>query len=197
MNYWEERYSSGLGSATGPVKQYHEWKWQTIERIIGKPQDVLDVGCGDLLFWDGHDCSKYSGLDISSTILEKDRISHPKWNFILASAADDLNVNAETVLCLDMLFHIMDDDTYLKIIQNLIKWTKKDLVIFTWISNPLRKKGLFGKSTEIQTDEKYQKYRDFSKYERIIVESGFKLHAKERIPFNEFGALWFFQRDRN
>lgn len=157
---------------------------------------MLDVGCGDLLFWDGKNCSKYTGLDISPTILEINKKSHPDWNFLLASADESLDLHAETVLCLDMLFHIMDDNVYDRIIENLSRWTNRNLVIFTWITNPLKSKGIFGitKGKEIKTDGKYQTYRDFDKYERKLVNSGLRLLAKEPIPFNEYGALWFFQK---
>lgn len=77
FQYWENRYRKGGTSGAGSTGEYRKWKWGIIESYVGNVDDVLDVGCGDLSFWEGRDCPKYLGLDISPTIIEKDRQLRP------------------------------------------------------------------------------------------------------------------------
>ena len=87
---------------------------------------MVDVGCGDLSFWVERDCEDYVGIDISSTVIEKNREERPKWQFMYANAKDRVEgLRKETVLCMDLLFHVMDEDSFIKILDNLCHYSKK------------------------------------------------------------------------
>jgi SAM-dependent methyltransferase len=187
-NYWETRYKFGGGSGYTEKDfkdNYTGYVWSLIDKYTGKQTDVLDVGCGDLIFWNGRDCEKYTGIDISSTIVEKDRKLRPKWKFITSSASAGLDLNAETVICMNTLYHIINDDDYEKIINNLIKWSKKYLMVLTWRVRP----------KNIKENDFYEKYREFAPYKQRILDSGFTQIAEENIPFDELGCLWVFKRN--
>lgn len=172
------------GYAKYDLKKYADFMWSTVERIAGKQTDVIDVGCGDLRFWGNRDCDKYIGIDVSPIIINRDKKIRPNWSFILSSADADLHICAETVICINTLYHIMDDTAYDKIINNLMSWSRKWIVIITWDKLPKNYK----------QDDFYEKYRDFSVYKNKILKSGFKLMLEECVPFNDGCSLWIFER---
>jgi len=208
-DYWEQRYSKGGTSGRGSVGKSREWKWRHIHAYAGVMDDVIDVGCGDLRFWEGRDCAKYVGIDISPTILEKNIHERPQWSFILMDAQTPIKgIGARIVLCLDLLHHIMDDSSYIRILENLCTYSKEWIFIFTWAENPFdfplrvitlvfdfigvmlhnrpsRFSGLgdavrFLKKSD--SDRLYQKYRDFTKYVQIFQNNGFVLVASQTMP---------------
>ena len=186
-NYWNTRYM--LGGTSGYTDydsdKYSNYMWSTIEKISGKQNDIIDVGCGDLILWKNRYCNKYLGIDISSIIINRNKKLRPNWSFITSSADAPLDIHAETVICMNTLYHIMDDNVYNKIIDNFISWSDKWLMIITWRKIPK----VIG-----ETDDFYQKYRDFSIYKERIINSGFTLVLEEPIPFDDYGCLWIFKR---
>jgi hypothetical protein len=148
---------------------------------------VIDVGCGDLNFWKYEDCNKYTGIDISPVRIERNRILKPNWNFICADASVDQSISAEVVFCFDILFHIMDDVSYDKILTNLMQYSTKYIFIYTWSVNPFSPR---------DTDGIYQKYRDFNLYPHTFEEAGFKLIDVEKSPYliDKFGSMWIFKQ---
>jgi hypothetical protein len=135
--YWDEYYRAGGTSGEGSVGRYGKWKWGIIESYIGKIDNVVDIGCGDLSFWYGRQCNRYFGLDISSTIVKRNMRKRPSWKFQVGRAEFFVQgVSGEIVLCLDMLFHIMDDMSFVEILKNLCQYSRRWIFIFTWNRNP-------------------------------------------------------------
>ena len=140
--YWEHRYKRGGVSGEGSLGKNREWKWSVINSYVKDFDDVIDVGCGDLSFWAPREISllsrfRYFGLDISPTVIQRNRTSHPRWSFHVGDAAIPiLGLNARIVLCLDLLFHIMDDAVYLRILENLCRYSHEWIFVFTWCRNP-------------------------------------------------------------
>ena len=185
-NYWNTRYMLGGNSGYNglDVDKYTNYVWSAIDKTAGKQKDVIDVGCGDLLFWSNRDSDKYIGIDISPKIININKKLRPKWKFISSSADASLNIKAETVICMNTLYHIMDDNVYNNIIKNIISWSDKWIMIITWRKIP----------KNLKKDSFYQKYRDFSIYKDRIVNSGFTLVLEEHIPLDDYGCLWIFKR---
>jgi len=136
--YWEARYASGGDSGKCSVGPLKAWRWKIVKKHVSiKGESVLDVGCGDLRFWEGINHEHYTGIDISSVIIAKNRKTRPKWCFICADAASDwLALEADVVFCFEMLFHIMTDESLIAILQNLNKWTRKTLFVSCWSKRP-------------------------------------------------------------
>ena len=225
--YWERRYSDGGTSGVGSVGKAREWKWNRLLAYAGAMDDVIDVGCGDLRFWQGHSCENYLGIDISPTVLERNAREHPHWKFVLHDAETPVQgIAARIVICLDVLFHILDDSAYVRILENLCKYSKEWIFIGTWAKNPFgfgwrlktllfdvgavmlrkhpsrfsRSRGsvsfLFKKS---DTDELYQKYRDFTTYIPVLGKRGFAHVASHAMPteldyYHHMNALHVFRR---
>ncbi len=183
--YWEARYATGIYGGTsgaGSVGLNREWKWALIEQFVEiSKANVLDIGCGDLSFWEGHNCSSYTGLDLSPTIIQRNQKTHPDWNFIQGDASEEHEFSGEVVFCLDMLFHIMSDETYFVILKNLAKWTKKWLFIYTW-----HHRAFAGSPT----DGKYQYYRPLLEHAKYLL----PLTLVKAEKHTEYGSMYVFQR---
>lgn len=196
--YWEERYSGGRTSGAGSVGKLREWKWKIIDGVVGPLGGVVDVSCGDLSFWENRDCEKYIGIDVSETVISQDRVRRPSWRFVCAPAEIKQNIKGETVLCMDVLFHIMDDDKYDCILSNLVSYSTHWIVVSTWYENPLSMNklrvigALFGQGklgpavrfafSDSTTDFTYQKYRVFGSHLQTFEKSGFRLVRTAKHP---------------
>ncbi len=213
--YWEHRYLSGGTSGLGSVGENKAWKWRLIDQLIPQLDHVIDVGCGDLTFWEGRDCYDYVGIDISETIVKKNQLRRPKWKFICSNAGNRIDgLRKDVVFCLDVLFHIMNENMLLNILKNLCYYSKKYILINTWKNNPFNKhnqikkipvllknlrfinvlysfKNLFGHHRI--TDGKYQRYHSLESYMHVFRENGFELIRIEENP-DKIGALYIFKK---
>lgn len=188
--FWENRYKNGGNSGKGSRGLLRLWKWHQIKKFIKLNEtDVIDVGCGDMAFWKGKTCKLYNGIDISKFRIEKNRELRPGFIFHVldASVISKQLIPADAVFCLDMLFHIMDDSSYKKILHNLTLYSKKYIFIYTWRKAP-------SKATKFTNS--YQKYRNFDSYIPIIENQGFKLIAQRKPPsfIDNMGTLWVFRK---
>jgi hypothetical protein len=169
-------------------KEYSDYIWSIIDKTIGKVNDVIDVGCGDLRFWGDRDCAKYIGIDASQIIIDKNKKIRPNWKFLKASSGSFILINAETVICANTLYHIMDDAEYDRTIANLTRWSNRWLVIIAWCKQP---------KTLKNKNDFYQKYRDFTATDEKILSSGFELVLKEPSSFDDCGCLWIYRRTKD
>jgi hypothetical protein len=204
--YWEKRYTNGGTSGTGSIGLLREWKWQVIDRVVGRPGSVVDVCCGDLTFWENRDCENYTGIDVSSAVIERDRKARPSWSFVCAPAEIRQDIKGEVVFCMDALFHVMDDDKYDRIVMNLACYSTRWIVVSTWYDNPLAMRrmhvvgallaqGRVGPAlrfafSDSTTDFLYQKYRAFEGILEMFKARGFGLVHSARMPPSH--GLYFF-----
>ena len=163
---------------------------------------VIDVGCGDLIFWRAESLrlahpqswhthgimrtEEYMGIDISETVITRNRGHAVRgWSFII-SPAHILNqgLGAPVVFCMDLLFHIMDDMAFIETLKNLCHYSEDLIFIHTWKYNPFK---------DSTSDGIYQKYRLLKAYFGIFVESGFTL-MEERVNPNRVGCMYVFKR---
>jgi len=192
--YWEKRYSLGGDSGEGSAGKGRDWKWKMINEFAPNITSVIDVACGDLRFWNGRPdkyVDDYIGIDISKTIIERNRkIQQSNIKFICAPAEKRIGLKAPFVFCMDLLFHIMDDDTYEAILENLCYYSSRFIFVHTWINNCFgdRIRGPF-------TDGNYMTFRRFEDYFPIFNREGFSNPQVRRNP-NRVGALYIFRRRR-
>jgi hypothetical protein len=132
------------------------------------------------------------------------------WKFILQDAQTSIKgIRARIVFCLDLLFHILDDSAYVRILENLCMYSKEWIFIFTWSKNPFdlswraktllfdfaagmlkkhpsRFSGLEDRIMFLRkqpdSDGLYRKFRDFTKYTWILRSKGFALVALHTMP---------------
>ena len=188
-DYWETLYRNGGVSGSGSVGLSRLFKWRTVNKHVNvKKSSVIDVGCGDLTFWKRKTCADYTGIEMSTTRYNLNKELRPDFKFINSNAAKYQNIKkADVVFCFDMLFHIMDDEDYKTILENLTKYSNEYIFVYTWYRNP------FDGKTD---DGEYQKYRNFDDYVNTFLKRGFILKGVKKAPkcINPFGAMWIFKK---
>jgi len=194
--FWNKKYSNGGISGKGSIGKYRNWKWGMINQMIGVFNSVIDVGCGDLSFWKHPIVNRihkqkdfsYVGIDISDHIISRNRKMFPKFDFICSGSHNLESIDkAQVVLCLDLLFHIMDDFRFELTLDNLCEYSDEWIVIYTWHKNPFELQG-------IVTDGISQYFRPLSFYSHIFEMNEFELQDMIKVPFDEFGMCYFFRK---
>jgi hypothetical protein len=113
----------------------------------------LDVGCGDLQFWDRRDCPDYLGIDSSQYIQQENAKRRPQWKFeVLDATKETIRFQKATVFCFDLLFHVLPEEGFRFLLENLAAATSEWLFVTNWSRNPL--------PNGVTTDGVYQVYRD-------------------------------------
>lgn len=135
--YWETRYTTEpeRGSGIGSRGEHLELKRDLLDGLVRElqPRSILDVGCGDLevareLQFDG----SFTGIDISPTIIERNRQLRPEWTFLVGDyleLAEEQELTADLVICFDVLIHQPKKRTYLAFVRQLIASTERVAVM--------------------------------------------------------------------
>ena len=205
---WNHHYEAGGKSAEDDnYREPTRWKHDILNRFYTPGKDtIIDVGCGDLQFWkdDLTPGDKYTGIDISETIAAKNHEKYPNQTFIAASSDHTQNIKADVVICIDMLYHIMDDEVYLKTLGNLKKYAGSTILIYTWRKPPwsIARRVLMAlvqfKNTGqipqdwLTSDGNYQKYRDFLWVAEPLFSPEF--HCIGKYNYGTYGAMYVFSR---
>ena len=126
LDFWNERYSRGHTSGSGSYGEVLQRKLKALEAIPGVTS-VLEIGCGDfnfgkhVMFQYKLPMEKYTGYDISPVILERNRKFYPKCTWLSEFPAEP----ADLLLCVDVLFHVIEEKDSEQLLDNLAKlWTK-------------------------------------------------------------------------
>lgn len=192
INYWDARYLSGNNSGDGSFGKLRDWKHEIMIKF-DKCDDIIDVGCANLEFWDGFKLpDKYIGIDISNESIKKNKLNYPNHSFIRANASEFLGLSAKTVICFDVLFHILDDIEYDRIISNICRYSQHNIFIYTWDKNPLRKYYII----PVESDGIYQKYRGIKTAIDICERNGAILKSLEHPPrsIDKYGVMMIFEK---
>jgi len=137
IKYWNTRYSNEGNSGAGSDGLERNFKIEQL-RKLDNVDSILDVGCGDFrtgeLVVKIFPFASYLGLDISENIIDKCKKKaeelnlRKRYNFQTINNYD-FKDTAELVLCLDVLFHQLDDDQYKNLIDKLKSSYTKYLVL--------------------------------------------------------------------
>lgn len=138
-DYWENRYAQGGNSGDGSYGQLADFKADFINAFI-KENDIntaIEFGCGD-----GHQLSliqypQYLGLDVSESIIRKckDKFKDDKSRSFIQYDTNALFysqfIKAELSLSLDVIYHIVEENTYEKYLQDLFGTSNKYVIIYS------------------------------------------------------------------
>jgi hypothetical protein len=123
-DYWDERYQKGGNSGYGSYGEQLEKKLGWLSGLDIK--SISEIGCGDFNFGSSllkmYPEVKYLGQDVSSVIIGQNQEKYPGITFTTSPSEVP---PADLVLCVDVLFHLIEDEVYkqtLNRIENL--WTK-------------------------------------------------------------------------
>jgi SAM-dependent methyltransferase len=135
--FWETRYTTNttLGSGAGSRGEFLEYKREVLCQAIEEfhPRSILDVGCGDIeVTKDLPYSGEYTGIDLSPSIVARNRTRQPAWNFIEGDFLDIVRhdrLAADLVICFDVLIHQHDYETYRAFVRELVNAARKVAVI--------------------------------------------------------------------
>jgi len=147
------------------------------------PEEISDVNYGDLTFRfsDSPACRRYVGIDISPTIIERNRAKLKEGELICQGAVKPTCIETEAVLCLDLPSHILGDTAYNAILENLAGWTE---VAYAWENRP----------PKTDSDDLFQRSKCFSRGVHLLEEEGPELTSVGSKPKVEPRALHIIQR---
>lgn len=135
IDYWDNRYSKGRGSGVGSVGQELGFKLDIIGKFSDKKIDsILDIGCGDMSLgsslFNMFPNANYIGLDVSKSVIKRanDKFASEKRTFSIVSDYS-LILKADLVICMDVLFHQLNDNEYFGLIKFLRNCYNKYLFI--------------------------------------------------------------------
>lgn len=130
--FWQWRYltdpdlGSGVGSRGRPLEDKRALLGGLCEAL--EPGSVLDVGCGDGEATRDLALPGYTGLDLSAEAVRRAALGRPGGTYLVGTLADH-PVDADLVLCLDVLIHQPDVDTYRELVARLWASTRVALVV--------------------------------------------------------------------
>jgi hypothetical protein len=105
--YWNNRYAAGGDSGYGSYGEQLQKKLNCLRGL--DIHSVVEVGCGDFNFgkhlMELYPYATYTGYDISNVIIEKNKRDYPQHSFTSVPKLPQ----ADLVVCVDVLFHILDD----------------------------------------------------------------------------------------
>lgn len=122
-NYWNNRYASGGNSGYG---SYDEQLYKKLKWLSGLDvKTITEIGCGDFNFGKHllgiYPEAKYTGQDISDVIIEQNKIKYPQYKFTTNGPL----LTGDLLLCIDVLYHVLDDKEYEQLLSDLKEgWTK-------------------------------------------------------------------------
>jgi SAM-dependent methyltransferase len=135
--FWDERYRTNiaLGSGAGSRGEVLQYKRDLMQEVVDRlrPGSILDVGCGDLeVMRELRFAGAYTVIDASSFVIERNRQIRPEWDFVagdFVALAQSGDLHADLVICLDVLIHQHDRETYRAFVRSLLAVSRRAAVM--------------------------------------------------------------------
>ena len=131
-DFWEERYIGG-DSGYGSYGSQANLKLKLLRENIPSEEikSIVDIGCGDFYFGSRmaglFPNASYVGIDQAKIIVDRNiSIFNSRFKFIVG---EDIKDQADLILCIDVLLHVLDKDQERELLLNLKDKWKKYLVI--------------------------------------------------------------------
>ena len=130
--FWNWRYATNaeLGSGSGSRGKQLADKRELLAALLDilQPRSVLDVGCGDGETTRDLPLPDYVGLDLSEEAIGRARRTRPDGDYRLGTLADHA-IEAELTLCIDVLIHQADRDSYRATVRSLLESSTRALLV--------------------------------------------------------------------
>jgi SAM-dependent methyltransferase len=131
--YWEARYRRGGTSGSGSYGELAHFKAEVLNGLVERSgvRSVIEFGCGD-----GHQLKlarypSYVGLDVSARAVQMCReafAGDPTKSFGLIR--DEAGQKADLALSLDVIFHLVEDETFVAYMRALFSAAQRLVVIY-------------------------------------------------------------------
>lgn len=138
--YWERRYAVGMTSGPGSYGQLADYKAGVLNEFVraNNIASVIEFGCGD-----GNQLSlarypRYLGLDVSRTAIatcaarfKDDRTKSFLWYDPEHTVNLGSFVGAELALSLDVVYHLIENSTYHRYLDDLFLSAQRYVMIYS------------------------------------------------------------------
>ena len=137
INYWNNRYDNGGTSGSGSYGILANYKANFINNFIQKNNinRIIEFGCGDGNQLSLSNYPEYIGLDISITAIEicKNKFKNDSTKQFQLYNPNKFNntLISDLTLSLDVIFHILDDELYVKYMEHLFMCSSKYVIIYS------------------------------------------------------------------
>jgi hypothetical protein len=133
-NYWESRYRRGGNSGAGSYDRLAAFKAEVLNDFVAANEidSIIEFGSGDGAQLDLANYPNYTGVDISTTVVEATRrkfADNPSFRFLHTSevSADD---RAQLALSLDVIYHLVEDEVFETYMLQLFNTATKFVIIY-------------------------------------------------------------------
>lgn len=132
--YWIDRYKKGGNSGPGSYNHFAEFKSEVLNKFVEENsiRTILELGSGDGNQLSYFEFPNYKGFDISLDALELCRSKYkndPHKDFF--STSEIINHKAELSLSLDVLFHLVEDETFEVYMNQLFDSSTHFVIIYS------------------------------------------------------------------
>jgi SAM-dependent methyltransferase len=138
--YWENLYKKGGNSGSGSYNQLAVFKAGIINSFVKEKNisTIIEFGCGDGNQLTYSEYPNYIGFDVSPSAISmclKKFENDPSKSFFLYDTLHFLDnshiFQADLVLSMDVIYHLIEDEVYLKYMADLFNASKKYVVIYS------------------------------------------------------------------
>ncbi len=145
--YWEERYKYGYNSGLGSYGELANFKADIINDFTNKNKidSVIEFGCGDGNQLKYYKFKKYTGFDVSKTVVSMCKHQFSSDNskqFYHLSEFD--KQSADLAMSIDVIFHLLEDNVFQLHLKQLFSasnswkftdWVEKNIKNFSLIEH--------------------------------------------------------------
>jgi SAM-dependent methyltransferase len=133
--YWNERYERGGNSGEGSYGPLAQYKASFINDFCrdNRITSAVEFGCGDGNQASLFEIDHYLGIDISEKCIARarKRFSTRAWDFqTLEAFQRNPQQRFELGLSLDVIYHLVEDDTYLRYLDDLFATAERFVLIY-------------------------------------------------------------------
>lgn len=134
-DYWEKRYKNGGNSGVGSYNKFAEFKAEFVNSQINTHNisSIIEFGVGDGNQLAGLKVDKYTGLDVSSTVIAKCTEVFSGDSSKSFHIIDDVNElpQADMSLSMDVIYHLVEDDVFKNYMVDLFNAASKFVMIYS------------------------------------------------------------------
>jgi len=134
--FWENHYVKGGTSGTGSYLLLAKFKADIVNAFIKKNgiNSIIEYGCGDGNQLSYLNVSRYTGVDVSETIVEKNRLLYSDdktKDFFTTEERDKYSQNQyDIALSMDVIFHLPEDEVFENYMLDLFSLPCKFVIIY-------------------------------------------------------------------
>lgn len=132
--YWEDRYAKNGDSGAGSYGRLADFKADVVNDFVSRNNvaSVIEFGCGDGNQLSLSDYGQYIGIDISESSIERCRARFEKDKTKrFEHISDYQGERAELSLSLDVIYHLVEDETFERYMKNLFDSAERYVIAYS------------------------------------------------------------------